>query len=151
MADFNLGPDNTPTAGTGDTPPPPGEVTLISAIQGSGEASPLVGQTVTLEAIVVGDFQDGDGDNRRNLRGFYVQEEDVDSDNDAATSEGIFIFEGANFITDVTIGDKVRITGLSMSSSAKPKSTPSPALKSSVLAMTCRLPQRFLCLSPVRP
>ncbi|WLT38870.1 hypothetical protein NON20_03730 [Synechocystis sp. B12] len=66
---------------------------------------------MTIEAIVVGDFQDGDGDISRNLRGFYVQEEDADVDGNVATSEGIFIFENGNFITDVNVGDKVQITG----------------------------------------
>jgi predicted extracellular nuclease len=88
-------------------------VTLISTIQGDGSESPLVGQQVKIEAIVVGNFQDGDGDASRNLRGFYVQEEDADADADgnALTSEGIFIFENGNFITDVNVGDKVQITG----------------------------------------
>jgi len=86
-------------------------IAKIHAIQGSSDASPLVGRTVTLEAIVVGDFQDGDGDNSRNLRGFYIQEEDGDTDNNGATSEGIFVFENGNFIVDVQMGDLVQITG----------------------------------------
>lgn len=86
--------------------------TLISAIQGTTDTSPLVGQTVTVEAIVVGDFQDGDADTSRDLRGFYIQEEDTDADGDAATSEGLFVFEGTgNFITDVNVGDRVLVTG----------------------------------------
>jgi hypothetical protein len=83
----------------------------IHTLQGSGDASPLVGQTVTLEAIVVGDFQDGDGDTSRNLRGFYIQEEDGEVDGNGATSEGIFVFENGNFIVDVQMGDLVQITG----------------------------------------
>ena len=86
-------------------------LTLISDIQGSGAASPLDGQTVTIEAIVVGDFQDGDADTQRNLRGFYLQEEDSDADSNDQTSEGIFVFENGNFITDVNVGDRVRVTG----------------------------------------
>lgn len=115
ISDFNLGSANTPTAGSsgnGGGNPPPDAVTLISSIQGSGAVSGRVGQTVTIEAIVVGDFQDGDSDNSRDLRGFYVQEENSDSDGNAATSEGIFVFEGTgNFLTNVNVGDKVRITG----------------------------------------
>ncbi|MEM6596801.1 MAG: ExeM/NucH family extracellular endonuclease [Cyanobacteria bacterium P01_C01_bin.69] len=82
---------------------------LISEIQGSGSASDLEGQTVTIEGIVTGDFQDGDADDSRNLRGFYVQDET--GDGDAATSDGIFIFEGGDFLTDVAVGNKVSITG----------------------------------------
>ncbi|WP_185984144.1 ExeM/NucH family extracellular endonuclease [Aureimonas mangrovi] len=88
------------------------DLTLISAIQGSGAASPMVGQTVTVEAIVVGDFQDGDADAGRDMRGFFLQHEQADWDDDASTSEGIFVFEGGSFLTDVAIGDRVRVTGV---------------------------------------
>ncbi len=86
-------------------------ITLISDIQGSGDASPLDGQIVTIEAVVTGDFQDGDADTLRNLEGFYVQEEDADADSNPLTSEGLFIFENGNFLTDVNVGDVVQITG----------------------------------------
>jgi predicted extracellular nuclease/2',3'-cyclic-nucleotide 2'-phosphodiesterase (5'-nucleotidase family) len=83
-------------------------ITKISAIQGTGATSGMVGQTVTVEAIVVGDFQNGDGDNSRNLNGFYVQEEVTDSDGNVLTSEAIFVFGGNG---DVAVGDRVRVTG----------------------------------------
>ena len=79
--------------------------TKISAIQGAGLTSGRTGEVVTIEAIVVGDFQ---GSTR--LGGFFVQEEDADADGDALTSEGLFIFQGATG-TDVQVGDKVRVTG----------------------------------------
>jgi predicted extracellular nuclease/2',3'-cyclic-nucleotide 2'-phosphodiesterase (5'-nucleotidase family) len=85
-------------------------LTKISVIQGAGTASPLVGQTVTVEAIVVGDFQNGDADAKRNLNGIYLQEEVADSDGDAATSEGIFVFFGS-LTGDVQEGDRVQVTG----------------------------------------
>lgn len=99
-------------------------ITRISAIQGSAATqtddgfgaptgSPLRGQTVTVEAIVVGDFQEGDADAGRNLRGYYIQEETTDQDGNVGTSEAIFVFEGTGaFRTDVAIGDKVRVTGV---------------------------------------
>jgi predicted extracellular nuclease len=77
-------------------------LTKIYEIQGSGAASTKVGQTVTIEAVVTGDFQDS-----RGLNGFYVQE--AVGDGDAATSDGIFIF-APNSI-DVSAGQTVRITG----------------------------------------
>jgi predicted extracellular nuclease len=104
---------DTPGAlnGGGVVTPPTGD-TLISQVQGAGSASGMVGQTVTLTAIVVGDFQNGDGDANRNLGGFFLQEEAADHDSNAATSEGIFVYEGTgNLITDVALGDKVTITG----------------------------------------
>jgi predicted extracellular nuclease len=86
-------------------------LTLISAIQGSSDTSPMTGSVVTVSAIVVGDFQSSDSDDSRNMKGFYLQEEDSDSDNDDLTSEGIFIYEGDNMLTDVNIGDLVEVTG----------------------------------------
>ncbi|MFN0021470.1 MAG: ExeM/NucH family extracellular endonuclease [Pirellulaceae bacterium] len=83
-------------------------ISKIHDVQGSGATSPLVGQSVTVDAIVVGDFQNGDADNQRNLNGFYVQEENVDFDGDANTSEAIFVFAGS---TNVAVGDRVLVTG----------------------------------------
>lgn len=77
-------------------------ITKIHQIQGSGEASPVSGQTLTIEGIVVGDYQ-GSGQ----LGGFFVQEEDVHTDNDTLTSEGIFVFS----TKAVALGDKVQLTG----------------------------------------
>lgn len=88
------------------------DVSLISSVQGEGAASPLVGRTVTVEAIVVGDFQNGDPDAKRNLGGFYLQEEAADQDGNPRTSEGVFVFEGTgNRLVDVAEGDRVRVTG----------------------------------------
>ncbi len=78
---------------------------LISTVQGSGAASPLDGSTVTIEAIVVGDFPGGNG---VGLRGFYLQEEEADSDGDPRTSEGIFVFSDN---AEVSLGDLVSVTG----------------------------------------
>ncbi len=108
--------DPTPTPSPTPTPEP-SEITLISAIQGSGSASPLEGQTRTIEGIVVGDFQEGDNDETpglpgydSDLDGFYVQEEASDSDGDDTTSEGIFVY--APGAINVNEGDVVRVTGV---------------------------------------
>ncbi len=107
---------NTPGAPNEIVVPPPtgfcGEpATLISAIQGSGAASPLAGQVHTVEAVVVGDFQDGASGTNGDLNGFHLQEEDTDADGDPLTSEGIFVFDGSNPAVDVGIGDRVRVVG----------------------------------------
>jgi len=81
--------------------------TKISAVQGSGAATPLSG-SVSVEGIVVGDYQ---GTSANSLRGFFVQEEDADSDGNAATSEGVFVFDGTTALANVSVGDKVRVTG----------------------------------------
>lgn len=78
--------------------------TKISAIQGSGLSSPLVGSIANVEAVVVGDFQD------RNINGFYLQEEDSDADTEPETSEGLFIFEGSSSVA-VSAGNVVRVRG----------------------------------------
>jgi len=77
--------------------------TPIHAIQGDGDASPLVGQVVVAEGVVVADFQGYDG-----LHGFFLQEEIADEDGDPATSEGIFVYDGS-FGVDVAYGDVVRV------------------------------------------
>lgn len=77
--------------------------TQISQIQGSADVSPLVGQSHAVEAVVVGDFQGG-----ASLNGFFLQEQQADQDNDAATSEGLFV---ASNSPDVSVGDVVRATG----------------------------------------
>ncbi len=88
--------------------PPQQNITPVTEIQGSGPVSPLEGQTVTVRALVTGDFQENDADELSNLGGFYVQ--DV-PDGDLATSEGIFVFDGNNPSTDVGVGQTVEVQG----------------------------------------
>jgi predicted extracellular nuclease len=75
--------------------------TLIHEVQGAADVSPKVGETVTVEGVVVGDFQAAG-----QFSGFYLQEEDADVDSDPATSEGIFVFSSS----PVNAGDRVRLT-----------------------------------------
>jgi predicted extracellular nuclease len=105
ISDFNLGPANTPVAGT--APPPPGPALVrIHEVQGTGSSVALTSR-VAVEAVVVADYQRTD-----QLRGFFLQEEDVHVDGNPATSEGIFVFCGtACPATDVAVGDLVRVTG----------------------------------------
>ncbi len=80
-------------------------VTPIHDIQGTGLASPLVGQSVAIEGVVVGDYQPDEA-----FEGFFVQDEDADVDANPATSEGIFVFDDL-FGVDVAAGDHVRVRG----------------------------------------
>jgi predicted extracellular nuclease len=59
-------------------------VSAINVIQGEGLASPLIGENVSVEAIVIGDFQGKD-----KLNGFYLQEEGSDADDLAETSRNL--------------------------------------------------------------
>jgi predicted extracellular nuclease len=78
--------------------------TYIHTVQGSGTASTMVGSAVTVEGIVVGDYQS------TNFGGFFVQEEDSDAalEGNPATAEGVYVYSTA---TAVNPGDKVRVTG----------------------------------------
>ncbi len=82
-------------------------ISRISAVQGSGSSSPLLAQSVTLRAVVVGDFQAN-----AELGGFFLQEESADWDSSALTSEGLYVaYPLAGTNVDVVIGDRVLLTG----------------------------------------
>ncbi len=100
-----------PTPGATNTCVTPVAVVKIHEVQGNGSASPLVGQTVAIEGIVVGDFQDGASGTNGDLNGFHVQEEDADADTDPLTSEGIFVYDGSSPAVNVEIGDLVKVEG----------------------------------------
>lgn len=89
------------------TPPEPPAPTAISTIQGNGPVSPLVGESVIVEAVVTGDFQASSGEHG-NLRGFFVQDA---GDGDPDTSDGIFVFDNAGTV-DVVSGDLVSVSGV---------------------------------------
>jgi uncharacterized protein len=77
--------------------------TPIDSVQGPGATSPLVGQVVDVEGIVVGDFQGSSA-----LNGFFLEEPVATQDGNPLTSEGIFVFASS---LAVNSGDRVRIRG----------------------------------------
>jgi predicted extracellular nuclease len=77
--------------------PPP--FFAISAIQGDGATTPLVGQEVTSSGIVTA----------RKSNGFFMQTPDGSGDSNPATSEGIFVFTGST--PTVAPGDSVSVVG----------------------------------------
>lgn len=79
--------------------------TLVSTIQGDGDTSPLNGESVQIEAVVTGVFNGDDG-----FGGFHVEEEAVDRDSLATTSEGLFIY-APDTDTTVEAGQTLRIAG----------------------------------------
>ncbi len=95
-------PNAVPAAPTLETLACGPDSTPIGTVQGSGDASPLVGSDVEVEAIVTAD-QPG-------LSGFVVQQANDQQDGDPATSEGIFVYD-PNALVDVTPGDVVRVGG----------------------------------------
>lgn len=95
---------------------------LISTVQGSpasqnsggvhDDVSPLVGQRVTIEGVVIADYQSIPQSTRSGeLRGFFLQEEKEDHDADPNTSEGLFVFTGSNPVVDVQEGQRVCVSG----------------------------------------
>ena len=81
------------------------EVTAIADVQGTGDATPLAGTTVTVEGVVTADHTTG------GYRGIYVQTAGSGGDTDATpgASDGIFVFLGSRTTTAV-VGDSVRLT-----------------------------------------
>ncbi|MHA0040280.1 ExeM/NucH family extracellular endonuclease [Deinococcus sp. PEB2-63] len=83
-------------------------LTNIASVQGatpSGDAaSPLNGQNVTVEGVVTAAFN-------ASLQGFFIQEEGIDADSDATTSDGVFVYCGTAGCPTVNVGDRVRVTG----------------------------------------
>jgi predicted extracellular nuclease len=86
----------------------------IGAVQGSGAATPLAGQTVTVRGTVVGDLQGPDG-----LEGFHLQDA---GDGDPATSDGVFVLS----TVPVALGDEVAVTGVPGESSGQTQVSATP-------------------------
>ncbi len=77
----------------------------IAEVQGTGSASPLSGQTVTVQGIVTGDYRQG------GYRGIVIQTQGTGGDTKTAgASDGIFVFLGNNAVT-LERGDLVSVTG----------------------------------------
>jgi hypothetical protein len=72
----------------------------IHDIQGPGNASPIVGSTVTTTGIVTG----------VRTNGFFVQAAEADYDADPNTSEGVFVFSGTPVPAGVVVGNRVQVT-----------------------------------------
>ncbi len=75
--------------------------TPISQVQGSAATSTLVGQNVTVNAIVTARVADG----------FYVQSADADADADPNTSEGLFVFTGSAPSASIDRGVRIAVGG----------------------------------------
>lgn len=76
------------------------EPVAIGAVQGAGAATPVAGEDVLVEGVVVGDFQTGGFD------GYYVQDA---GDGDPATSDGVFVYAPGG--AEVAVGDVVSVAG----------------------------------------
>ncbi len=106
-ADFVLSASITPqnSGGTTDpgTDPEPKQAT-IAEVQGTGGASPLNGQIVTVEGVITADYRTGGYD------GIVIQTQGSGGETDATpgASDGIFVY---NRTAPGSIGDLVTVTG----------------------------------------
>lgn len=75
----------------------------ISRVQGSGDASSLVGRQVTVEGIITLDARYKGG-----FRGFYLQQADAENDDNPATSEALFVYTTR---AGGQTGHRVRVSG----------------------------------------
>jgi 5'-nucleotidase len=95
--------------GSGPGPDPePGTAKTIAEIQGTGAASPLVGQTVTTRGVVTATYPSGGFD------GLYIQTAGSGGDLDLAThtaSDGLFVYSKAA-ATALQVGQHVEVTGV---------------------------------------
>ncbi|RPI78088.1 MAG: PKD domain-containing protein, partial [Desulfobacteraceae bacterium] len=73
------------------------ELSGIHDVQGAGHLSPLANTLVSVQGVTTA----------KRANGFYLQ--DPNPDDNAATSEGIFIFTGA--VPNVAVGDLLLVTG----------------------------------------
>ncbi len=92
-------PDPTPTADP--TTPAPTTVT-IAEIQGTGDVSPMAGQTVTTRGVVTAAYPEG------GFNGVYIQTPGDSWDGTAST--GLFAY-GSTIAKGAQIGDYVEVTG----------------------------------------
>ncbi len=75
--------------------------TTISAIQGAGAESPILGNTVITRGIVTG----------IRTNGFFIQSTAADVDGNTMTSEGLFVFTSSAPPAPAVIGNYVQVTG----------------------------------------
>lgn len=76
--------------------------TAAYTVQGNGASSPLLGSYVSVEGIVIGDYQGSSL-----LNGFFIQ--DPVGDSNPLTSDALFVY--APSAANVNTGDLVRVTG----------------------------------------
>ncbi|WP_120339230.1 ExeM/NucH family extracellular endonuclease [Cryobacterium soli] len=97
----------TPTPPPTDTPEPttpPTDTTAISAIQGTGDTSPLVGSTVKTVGVVTAAYPVG------GFAGFYLQTPGTGGSSTDAASHGIFVYT-KTLVSPVAVGDYVSVVG----------------------------------------
>ena len=109
-ADFTVITPPTPSAcgsACGSTPPPPPVAATIAEVQGTGDTSPLVGQSVITEGVVTSAYPAG------GFFGYTIQTDGTGSGTDATpgASDAVFVHQPSGAVT-ATVGDLVKVTGV---------------------------------------
>jgi 5'-nucleotidase len=87
------------------TPAAAAEPVTIAAVQGTGAATPMGGQTVTVQGVVTAYYA-----SPSNYRGLYLEAADPAAEGPEGASDGIFVyFNNAN--PAVGVGDLIQVTG----------------------------------------
>ena len=106
-ADFTVGAPSPKNAGTVVNPPDPepGTTVTIADIQGTGDATPIAGQTVTTTGVVTAAYPTG------GFNGFYLQTPGSGGAPKAGgqASDGVFVYTGT--APTATIGQCLKVTG----------------------------------------
>ncbi len=107
--DFTISAGTPGAAPSGGSSEPPGDPTphTIEEIQGTGDTSPLAGQSVITDGVVTAAYPTG------GFNGFYLQSAGTGGDVDPAThhaSDAVFVFGSAG-ARAVHVGDHVQVTG----------------------------------------
>ena len=103
----------------------------ISAVQGTGQVSPLNGTTVSVAGIVTGRVTTG------SARGFFMQMPDG-ADSDPSSSDGVFVFTGGTSPTvTAAVGANVCVSGVvsEFAPSSDPGTLPLTELVPSVVTL----------------
>ncbi|WP_175414195.1 ExeM/NucH family extracellular endonuclease [Agrococcus sp. SGAir0287] len=91
------------------------DATPIGTVQGPGSASPLVDQTVQVEAVVTAVMPGLTvtlPNNGGTLATFAVQQATADQDGDPSTSEGIVVEAAPATVATLAVGQEVRVEGV---------------------------------------
>ncbi len=106
-ADFRAGAPTPTASGTGpEEPEEPGEpqTVTIAAVQGTGEASPLVGRRVTTSGVVTAAYPAG------GLAGYVLQTPGTGGDAARDGSQAVFVYSPAT-VGQVAVGQHLQVTG----------------------------------------
>src|SRR5690606_18897950 len=109
----------------------------IAEVQGTGAATPLSGQTVTVEGVVTGYYAAPS-----NYRGLYLQTAGSGGASDATpgASDGLFVYFNQAY-PPVAVGDLVRVTGTAGENGGQTQITATTASAFELLQAGAGLPE----------